>query len=104
MTNNIFGFAFPGEDHTLGNLLQTSIYENSRSEIDYVSYHIPHPLKVEFVLKLKFKDDAMNLKDAREFLKKSIEKIKKYMEKMREDFRKEDHVFFKVSIKSPDTS
>ncbi len=49
-----FDFYFTGEDHTLGNLLQTWIDQKyiDSGEVSFVGYKIPHPLRDEMVLRL----------------------------------------------------
>jgi DNA-directed RNA polymerase subunit L/DNA-directed RNA polymerase alpha subunit len=49
-----FDFWFTGEDHTLGNLIQTWLDDNliGRGEITFAGYKIPHPLKDEMVLRV----------------------------------------------------
>lgn len=62
------------EDHTLGNLLQTLIYneyirENNNTMLSYVGYYQPHPLNTEVVFKFVFKEKT----DALDFLRHAIE-------------------------------
>ena len=49
-----FDFIFQGEDHTLGNLLQTWMEQNQvdKEEITFVGYKVPHPLRDEMVLRV----------------------------------------------------
>jgi DNA-directed RNA polymerase subunit L len=49
-----FDFFFTGEDHTLGNLLQTYMEQNQvdSGEITFVGYKVPHPLRDEMVLRV----------------------------------------------------
>jgi len=49
-----FDFIFQGEDHTLGNLLQTWMEQNlmDTGEITFVGYKVPHPLRDEMVLRV----------------------------------------------------
>lgn len=53
-----FDFVFQGEDHTLGNILQTWMDANlmDTNEITYVGYKVPHPLKDEMVLRVGVDD------------------------------------------------
>jgi DNA-directed RNA polymerase subunit D len=56
-----FDFLFAGEDHTLGNLLQTWMDSNlletgTGTQITYVGYKIPHPLKDEMLLRVGVED------------------------------------------------
>jgi DNA-directed RNA polymerase subunit L len=48
-----FDFVFQQEDHTLGNLLQTWMEQNEmESEITFVGYKVPHPLRDEMLLRV----------------------------------------------------
>lgn len=49
-----FDFIFQGEDHTLGNLLQTWMEQNlvDNGQITFVGYKVPHPLRDEMVLRV----------------------------------------------------
>lgn len=53
-----FDVWFTGEDHTLGNLLQTWIDSNKigAGDITYAGYKIPHPLRDEMVLRIGVED------------------------------------------------
>jgi DNA-directed RNA polymerase subunit L len=48
-----FDFMFQGEDHTLGNLLQTWITENGDT---FAGYKVPHPLRDEMLLRIGVED------------------------------------------------
>lgn len=46
----------PGENHTLGNLIQAMMYNRyvrQDSKVEYVGYYLPHPLEERIVLKVK---------------------------------------------------
>jgi DNA-directed RNA polymerase subunit L len=49
-----FDFFFEGEDHTLGNLLQTYMEQNQvdTEQITFAGYKVPHPLRDEMVLRV----------------------------------------------------
>ena len=53
-----FDIILQGEDHTLGNLLQTWMDENmiDKEEITYVGYKLPHPLRDEMVFRIGVED------------------------------------------------
>lgn len=57
-----FDFWFTGEDHTLGNLLQTWMDDNlvGRGKISFAGYKIPHPLKDEMVLRVGVQDGQVS--------------------------------------------
>jgi len=54
-----YDFVFQGEDHTLGNLLQTYMEQNlmASGELTFVGYKIPHPLRDEMVLRVGIKSE-----------------------------------------------
>jgi DNA-directed RNA polymerase subunit L len=54
-----YDFWFSGEDHTLGNLLQTWIDKNKvgTDGLTFVGYKVPHPLKEEMVLRVGVEDN-----------------------------------------------
>jgi len=54
-----YDFWFSGEDHTLGNLLQTWIDTNKvgRDGVTFAGYKVPHPLKEEMVLRVGVEDN-----------------------------------------------
>ena len=56
-----FDFLFRGHDHTLGNLLQTWLVEHHiegdvQPAISYAGFSVPHPHRVEMVLRVGVKD------------------------------------------------
>ena len=53
-----FDIILQGEDHTLGNLMQTWMDENmiDKEEITYVGYKLPHPLRDEMVFRIGVED------------------------------------------------
>jgi DNA-directed RNA polymerase II subunit RPB3 len=53
-----FDFTFKNEDHTLGNMFQTWMEKNliDSSEITYVGYKVPHPLKDEMLIRIAVAD------------------------------------------------
>lgn len=53
-----FDIWFDGEDHTLGNLLQTYIDDNLMDSGDctFVGYKVPHPLREEMLLRIGIND------------------------------------------------
>ena len=54
--NDLYIITVHEEDHTLGNLVQSYIYNKyvrESSEIEYVGYYQPHPLESDIIFKLK---------------------------------------------------
>lgn len=54
----LFDFVFQGEDHTLGNLLQTWLDQTQIDDgtITFAGYKVPHPLRDEMVLRVGVAD------------------------------------------------
>ena len=53
-----YDFWFTGEDHTLGNLLQTWLDKNKvGKDISFAGYKIPHPLRDEMLLRIGSEDE-----------------------------------------------
>ena len=60
-TNNFYSFEIKNEKHTLGNLIQSLLYnkfirEEEAKIIEYIGYYCPHPLEDNLILKIKFND------------------------------------------------
>lgn len=63
-----FDFLFTQEDHTLGNLFQTWIEQNSmgtgegaETDISFVGYKVPHPLRDEMLLRVGVEKDGQQV-------------------------------------------
>ena len=61
---NGYDIHIENEDHTIGNLLETYLYNfykvrntDSDFHINYVSYKIPHPLEKNVILRIHFSKD-----------------------------------------------
>jgi DNA-directed RNA polymerase subunit L len=68
-----YDFLFKGEDHTLGNLLQTYMEQNMMAdgELTFVGYKVPHPLRDEMVLRLGIKSEDRTQVPARQMVAKA---------------------------------
>ena len=55
-----FDFLIPGQDHTLGHLLQAWLDANmvGKGEVDFAGYDIPHPLKDEMLFRIGVVDGS----------------------------------------------
>jgi DNA-directed RNA polymerase subunit L len=56
-----YDFLIRGQDHTLGNLLQTWLVENhiqgdATPKVTYAGYSVPHPLRDEMILRIGVED------------------------------------------------
>jgi DNA-directed RNA polymerase subunit L len=91
MENGMHVYTFIGEDHTLGNLLQSIAYNrHSRlrgdGAVEYVGYYVPHPLTESVVLKLRpSEDDAKEAMD--QLMAGVLEDVLQQLQKMRNKFR-----------------
>jgi DNA-directed RNA polymerase subunit L len=57
-----YDFLFQGEDHTMGNLLDTYIAENLvGDEVSFVGYKVPHPLRDEMLLRVGVEKDGQQI-------------------------------------------
>lgn len=65
-----FDFWFSGEDHTLGNMLQTWLTDNKVGRpledggFDFVGYKVPHPLRDEMLLRIGVDDASKKFDEA----------------------------------------
>jgi DNA-directed RNA polymerase alpha subunit/DNA-directed RNA polymerase subunit L len=83
---NIFSFNVEGYDHTIGNLVQSLVYNmhvrggvKSDKSLDYVGYFIPHPLENKMVIKMKFAD-VTGERDIRTFFIKALVDVATYLD------------------------
>ncbi len=59
LPNGVVSLEIPGEDHTIGNLLQAltyNLYIRDADRIDFIGYYVPHPLEDILVVRVKTKD------------------------------------------------
>ena len=68
-----YDFLFKGEDHTLGNLLQTYMEQNlmASGELTFAGYKVPHPLRDEMVLRIGIKSEDKTQIPARQMVAKA---------------------------------
>jgi DNA-directed RNA polymerase subunit L len=65
LPNSVVSLEIPGEDHTIGNLLQAltyNMYIRDSGRIDYIGYYVPHPLEDILVVRVKTKDGPPSAK------------------------------------------
>lgn len=80
------------EDNTLGNLLQSYIFDNfinSDSLLNFVSYEIPHPLENRLVIILKLSDSNKTEQQENIYLKEIIFNTIELLMKIIDDLKKE---------------
>jgi DNA-directed RNA polymerase subunit L len=69
---NLYALNVANEDHTMGNMLQVSMYNNyvrKNKIIDFVGYFQPHPLDPNIIFKIRFFDD---MDDVKRFLNEAL--------------------------------
>jgi len=79
-TENMYAVVIHGEDHTIGNVIQATIFNNYIRKkdkiVEYCGFFKPHPLENLIVVKIKFAKVTPNVKDFFESaMKKAIEDI-----------------------------
>ncbi|KAK7204595.1 DNA-directed RNA polymerase [Myxozyma melibiosi] len=80
---NTVNIKFEREDHTLGNLLRSSLLQDPR--VLFVAYKIEHPLFANFVLRLQTEEDSPPL----EVLRDVIMVVIGQLEELKQQFHKE---------------
>jgi DNA-directed RNA polymerase subunit L len=72
--NGFYQMTMKNETHTLGNLLQSEFYRrfvsnNAKSDkfLEFIGYHVPHPLERNFLMKWKFSQEV-DLDTARDWI------------------------------------
>eukprot|EP00826_Nyctotherus_ovalis_P003299 TRINITY_DN10670_c0_g1_i13.p1 TRINITY_DN10670_c0_g1~~TRINITY_DN10670_c0_g1_i13.p1 ORF type:complete len:111 (-),score=32.92 TRINITY_DN10670_c0_g1_i13:110-442(-) len=81
-TNKRGTFTFTGEDHTLGNLLRSTIIKNKKTE--FCAYSVPHPSENIMNVRVQANDGT-----AIEITKKALERISKVCDVISEKFTAE---------------
>jgi DNA-directed RNA polymerase subunit L len=65
LPNSVVSLEIPGEDHTIGNMLQAltyNMYIRDSDRIDFIGYYVPHPLEDILVVRVKTKDGPPSAK------------------------------------------
>ncbi len=84
-----YSILIKGEQHTLGNLLQTlmyNMYVREASDLEFVGYYLPHPLVDEIIMKLRFTQGHDNYKTVdgvRAFFETSIKRMQTMLRDLR---------------------
>lgn len=77
------------EDHTIGNMLTTYIYNKyvrELNEIDFVAYYQPHPLENDIIMKLKPKS-SFDINMCRSFIIRTVQELSIEFKKLQEEFK-----------------
>lgn len=85
-SQNLFMLQVDNEDHTLGNLYQSLIYNmyvREKRDVEFIGYFQPHPLEQYIVFKVKFLK-SMNENDVKEFVKSSCSKLVRHINEILE--------------------
>jgi DNA-directed RNA polymerase subunit L len=62
LDNNYYSVLIRGEQHTIGNLFHVLFYNvflREKKELNYVGYHLVHPLVEEIIMKFKFNENIL---------------------------------------------
>lgn len=73
---NLYGIVVENENHTLGNIFQTCVfneYVRPQKIVDFIGYYQPHPLVESIVFKIRFFKD-INVESLHEFMREAVEK------------------------------
>lgn len=85
---NFYSLTFHHEDHTLGNLLQSALYNTyvrggaNEKLLTYVGYNIPHPLEHDMLLKLRFSRQV----DPKEFMHKALDEVRAHIDDIKSNW------------------
>jgi len=72
--NHLYAIQIKNEDHTLGNLLQVSLYNDyvrAQDTLDFAGYFQPHPLESDIICKIRFFEAH---DDVAGFMKEAVDK------------------------------
>jgi DNA-directed RNA polymerase II subunit RPB11 len=83
------------EDHTVGNLIRTSLINDPR--VQFAGYSNPHPLENKIIIKLKLYDDV-DIKPLDLFIE-HIEILKSKINKVQDEFERAYDIFVKKGLK-----
>lgn len=64
IADRLYALVVPGEDHTVGNLVQVFVYNTyvrKNRIVDFIGYFEPHPLTKEIVFKVRFLEGMDNV-------------------------------------------
>lgn len=78
-TENLYEFIIENEGHTIGNLIQSILYnihirENEKKNINFIGYKCPHPLENTLIINIKFTNN-INSTEVNAIFRKGITDI-----------------------------
>ena len=85
-TEDMLDVLIHGETHTVGNLLQSLIFNEycrRHKEVKYIGYNVPHPLENDVIIKIKFTNNDMDVKD---FLEKAFNHVINILQSLQDEW------------------
>lgn len=78
-TQNLYEFIIENEGHTIGNLIQSILYnihirENEKKDINFIGYKCPHPLENTLIINIRFTNN-INSNEVNAIFRKGITDI-----------------------------
>ena len=78
-TENLYEFIIENEGHTIGNLIQSILYnihirENEKKDINFIGYKCPHPLENTLIINIRFTNN-INSTEVNAIFRKGITDI-----------------------------
>lgn len=92
---HLFMIQINDEDHTLGNLFQSMVYNlfvQQDKHVSFIGYFQPHPLEPSIVFKTMFKN-ASNEKQVKEVLETLCSDIKSHLKKIKQSWENVMNIF-----------
>ena len=88
-SKNMYNLSINNETHTLGNLIQSLLFnnfirENDKKDINYIGYNCPHPLENVMIIKIQFTND-ITIDECRTIFIGGLGDIKKLLNSLKRD-------------------
>lgn len=88
-SKNMYNLSIDNETHTLGNLIQSLLFnnfirENDKKDINYIGYNCPHPLENIMIIKIQFTND-ITIDECRRIFIGGLGDIKKLLNSLKRD-------------------
>ena len=88
-SKNMYNLSIDNETHTLGNLIQSLLFnnfirENDKKDINYIGYNCPHPLENLMIIKIQFTND-ITIDECRRIFIGGLGDIKKLLNSFKRD-------------------
>lgn len=91
-SDNLYNLTIQNEKDTLGNLLQSLLYnkfirEGKKKIINYIGYQSPHPLENHMIIKIQF-TNKVEVKDIkRNFIDDGLQNIQNYLKQLNDSWK-----------------